>query len=95
MASVKLLASSVNYIIMSLHRLFEIAPELQNLFPFKEEDIDGNNSLLKKHAVQVMESIDGAIGMLGNPDELQENLIELGIIHHMKDVQLESFAVSL
>ena len=41
-----------------------------------------------------MESIDGAISMLDNPEELQENLIELGIIHHMKDVQLESFAVS-
>ena len=67
---------------------------MQNLFPFKEEDLDANHTLLKKHAVQVMESIDGAIGMLGNQEELKENLIELGIIHHMKDVQLESFAVS-
>ena len=32
--------------------------------------------------------------MLDNPEELKENLIDLGIVHHMKDVQLESFAVS-
>lgn len=54
-----------------------------------------DNELLKKHGVQVMESIDAAIGMLDNPEELKETLIDLGIVHHMKDVKVESFAVSI
>ena len=49
---------------------------------------------LKRHALQVMDSIDGAIGLLDNPKELKEVLLELGIVHNMNDVQLESFAVS-
>ena len=54
-----------------------------------------DNEELKRHGIQVMESIDAAIGMLDNPAELKETLIDLGIIHHMKDVKLESFAVSI
>ena len=54
-----------------------------------------DNELLKKHGVQVMESIDAAIGMLDNPEDLKETLIDLGIVHHMKDVKVESFAVSI
>lgn len=50
--------------------------------------------MLKKHAVQVMESIDAAIGMLDDPDELQETLIGLGIVHNMSNVKVDSFAVS-
>lgn len=76
-------------------RLFEIAPNLQYLFPFKDEDLKSDSTPLKKHAIQVMESIDAAIGMLDNPEELKETLIGLGIVHHMKDVQLASFAVSV
>ena len=41
-----------------------------------------------------MESIDAAVGLLGNSQELEDTLFELGIIHHMKEVQLDSFAVS-
>ena len=54
-----------------------------------------DNEELKKHGIQVMESIDAAIGMLDNPAELKETLIDLGIVHHMKDVKVESFAVSI
>lgn len=75
-------------------RLFEIAPELQDLFPFKDEELSSDNAMLKKHAVQVMESIDAAIGMLDDPDELQETLIGLGIVHNMSNVKVDSFAVS-
>ena len=75
-------------------RLFEIAPELQKLFPFDGEAVTADNELLKRHGIQVMESIDAAIGMLDNPEELKETLIDLGIVHHMKDVQVDSFAVS-
>ena len=75
-----------------LCRLFELAPDLINLFPFElnEDSQDG----LKKHALQVMQSIDMAIGMLDDQNELEDTLTELGIIHNMKSVQLESFAVS-
>lgn len=77
------------------YRLFEIAPDLLQLFPFKGAAVTPDNELLKKHGVQVMESIDAAIGMLNNPEELKETLIDLGIVHHMKDVKVESFAVSI
>ena len=52
---------------------------------------------LKKHAVDVMESIDKAVELLkvGEVDELQEVLVDLGIIHHMKDVEVKSFGVSI
>lgn len=73
-------------------KLFEIAPELQKLFPFDGEAVTADNELLKRHGIQVMESIDAAIGMLDNPEELKETLIDLGIVHHMKDVQVDSFA---
>lgn len=66
-------------------RLFEIAPDL---FPFKNED---NDEGIKKHGSQVMTSIDGAITLLHNNNpELADTLIELGIVHNMKEVQLES-----
>lgn len=74
--------------------MFEIAPDLKKLFPFKDQELSDDNELLKKHAIQVMESIDLAIGMLDTPDELKETLITLGIVHNMKSVQLESFGVS-
>ncbi len=45
--------------------------------------------------MQVMTSIDDALRMAGQPDELKETLIGLGVIHNMSNVQLESFAVSL
>lgn len=41
-----------------------------------------------------MESIDAAIDLLDDPEQLEETLLELGIVHNMKSVQLESFGVS-
>lgn len=73
-------------------KLFEIAPELQNLFPFAGEDLNGYHEGLKKHARQVMESIDGAVNLLNEPELLKETLLELGIIHNMSNVQVGSFA---
>ena len=83
---------SVTY---NICRLFEIAPDLIHLFPFKDQDLSDDNVLLKQHAMQVMESIDACLGMIGDLEELQETLIQLGIIHNMKDVQVGSFAVSI
>ena len=76
-------------------RLFEIAPELQELFPFEGQELTEENTLLKKHALQVMESVGGAISLMGNPEQLQDTLIELGIVHNMKSVQVKSFEVGL
>lgn len=42
-----------------------------------------------------MESIDSALGMAGQPEELKETLIGLGVVHNMSNVQLDSFAVSV
>ena len=75
-------------------RLFEIAPDLKDLFPFSKGT--NHDEALKKHGLLVMESIDTAISLLGdgNFEELKDTLIELGIVHNMKEVQLDSFAVS-
>ncbi len=75
-------------------RLFEIAPDLQKLFSFKDEELTESNEKLKKHAVQVMESVGAAIGIINDQEDLEEVLMELGIIHHMKSVRIDSFAVS-
>ena len=82
---------------LTLCRLFQIAPELAKLFPFGdgEETLDENNPGLIKHGLQVMESIDAAVGLLGDLEELVETLKTLGIVHNMANVQLDSFAVSL
>lgn len=52
---------------------------------------------MRKHGLTVMETIDTAIGLLEDEkmSELTDTLIDLGIVHNMKQVQLESFAVSL
>ncbi len=81
-------------IFLHMHRLFEIAPELIEIFPFDGEDLDDDNVSLKKHAMQVMQSIDDALGMADQPEELKETLIGLGVVHNMSNVDLKSFAVS-
>lgn len=44
--------------------------------------------------MQVMTSIDDALKMTGQLDELKEFLIGLGVVHNLNNVQLDSFAVS-
>ena len=65
------------------------------LFPFSGEQIDANNPGLIRHGTQVMESIDAAVDLLGDLDELVETLKTLGIVHNMANVELKSFAVSI
>ena len=74
--------------------MFEIAPELQELFSFKQEDLTPSNERLKKHAVQVMESVGMAIEIIDDQSQMEEVLLELGIVHHMKGVKINTFAVS-
>ena len=64
------------------------------LFPFRDEKLSDEHEGLQKHAMQVMESINDALGMAGQPEELKETLIELGVVHNMNSVKVESFAVS-
>lgn len=40
-----------------------------------------------------MESVGMAIGLMGDPEQLKEILIGLGVVHNMKSVQVESFKV--
>ena len=76
------------------NRLFEIAPDLKELFPFKEDELSDEHEGLRKHALQVMESVDLAINLLDDSDELVETLVSLGIVHNMSNVRVDSFAVS-
>lgn len=75
--------------------MFEIAPYLISQFPFKDEVDEAREEGLRKHGLQVMTSIDGAIELLDDPELLEDTLTELGIIHNMKSVKVESFGVSL
>lgn len=74
------------------YKLFEIAPELQELFPFQGEELSDDNKKLRGHALQVMETIDVAIGMLHDLPKLTDTLEDLGIVHNLKNVQVASFA---
>lgn len=78
-------------------RLFEIQPELVNLFPFKDDALTDDNESLNKHALSVMETIDAAVHLLldGDIPSLVDTLVELGISHGMNSVKPEHFAVSL
>lgn len=80
--------------IIMCYRLFEIAPELEKLFSFAEMTTEDKKQKQLQHGMQVMESIGAAIEMLDDPETLKETLLGLGIMHNMKDVQVNSFAVS-
>ncbi len=75
-------------------RLFESYPELLEAFPFDKEPQKFKEGVAK-HGLQVMESIDAAVNLLSDLEKLSETLIELGIIHHMKSIEVESFGVSV
>lgn len=78
----------------SYNRLFEIAPQLKEAFSFREDNLEKDNSALIKHGKVVMESIDLAIGMLDDIETLQETLIDMGVVHNMKEIKIDSFGVS-
>lgn len=81
---------------LTLTRLFDIQPSLQSLFPFKNQELNDNNEVLRKHALLVMETVDAAIELLkdGKLDSLVTTLIDLGVVHSMNNVKPEHFAVS-
>jgi hypothetical protein len=76
-------------------KLFEIDPHVYDLFPFKGEAMNIENEGIRKHALQVMETIDAAVGLVvsGEIETLKETLIGLGMVHGMKSVQSKDFQV--
>ena len=80
-----------------LPRLFEIRPNLYKLFAFGDEGFSEDNEKLRKHALDVMTTVDAAIGMVvdGELATLVDTLIELGMVHHMKSVTPKEFEVRL
>ena len=77
-------------------RLFEIDPNLQDLFPFRGEVLTSETEGMKKHALGVMQTIDTAITMVleGKIVELVAVLQELGTVHSFHNVEPQHFAVS-
>lgn len=52
------------------------------------------NDLLKKHALQVMESVGACISIIDDTERLVETLKQLGMVHNLANVEVKSFAVS-
>ena len=75
-------------------KLFELAPYLQALFPFAEEELSENSESFQKHALQVMETVDTAVTLILANDisTLEGALIDLGMVHNFKNVKPEHFA---
>ena len=79
-----------------IFRLFELAPYLQALFPFADEELSESSETFQKHALQVMETVDTAVTLILANDisTLEGALIDLGMVHNFKNVKPEHFAVS-
>lgn len=78
-------------------RLFEICPEVLQLFPFADEPvINSETEGLVKHGLDVMGVIDSALSMVVNMeiDKLVDFLVELGLAHSLRNVEPKHFAVS-
>jgi len=76
-------------------RLFEVSPDLQNLFPFAGDEITDDHAGMKAHSLTVMTSIDNCIKILDDVPQLKEELIALGAVHNIHGVTSENFAVSV
>ena len=59
-------------------RLFEIAPHLRELFPFGQ---DPKGPQLRSHALNVMNTVGTAVGLLDQSDQLVPVLKQLGQTH--------------
>ena len=62
-------------------KIFEIAPEALQLFPFKDEPDLAESPKLKKHAMSVMNTVDAAVKGLADLDKLVPVLQGLGKRH--------------
>lgn len=84
----------LNYFNLLPHRLFEMAPDLQNLFPFAGETLTDNHEGMKEHSYIVMTSLDECLKIVHDVPKLKDELISLGAVHHIHGVTSAHFAVS-
>lgn len=70
------------------HKLFEIAPEMTDLFPFGD---DFTKPQFTTHALNIMNALDHAIQNLDNPDVLIPKLRELGQMHAGFELTVKEF----
>ena len=75
-----------------IDRLFDIAPELKDLFPFGD---DFTKPQFTTHALNVMNAVDFTVRHLDNPDVLIPKLKELGKMHAVFELTVKEFQVSL
>ena len=77
------------------HRLFEVSPDLQNLFPFAGDTLTDDHEGMKEHSYIVMTSLDDCLKIVHDVPKLTDELISLGAVHHIHNVTSEHFAVSI
>ena len=67
------------------------------MFPFGDDGFSEENEKLRKHALDVMTTVDTAIGLVvdGDLETLIDTLMELGMAHHFKSVTPKEFEVSM
>ncbi|XP_078363009.1 neuroglobin-like isoform X1 [Oculina patagonica] len=70
------------------HKLFEIAPELKDLFPFGN---DFTSPQFTMHALNVINAVDLAVKHLDKPDILIPKLKELGQMHAAFELTAKEF----
>ena len=75
-----------------IFRLFQIAPELKDLFPFGD---DFTKPQFTTHALNVMNAVDLTVQNLDNPDVLIPKLKELGQFHAVFELTVKEFQVRL
>ena len=84
--------SHKQFVFHCIDRLFEIAPELKDLFPFGD---DFTKPQFTTHALNIMNAIDFTVQYLDNPDVLIPKLKELGEMHAVFELTVKEFQVSL
>ena len=72
--------------------MFEIAPELTDLFPFGN---DLTKPQFTTHALNVMNAVDFAVQYLDKPDVLIPKFRELGQMHAVFELTIKEFQVRL
>lgn len=77
------------------YRLFEVSPDLQNLFPFAGDTLTDDHEGMKEHSYTVMTSLDECLKIVHDVPKLKDELISLGAVHHIHGVTSAHFAVSL
>lgn len=75
-----------------IDRLYEIAPEAKDLFPFGD---DFTKPQFTTHVLNLMNALDFAVQYLDNPDVLIPKFRELGETHAVFELTDKEFKVRL